>query len=114
MFVVILINRRGEDVKRFNPPFDFIIASDVGTSSSSSSCCGVVSERQHVVYQEEFFEVLVNCMAALSDVDTKIVLSYKKRSKEEAKFFDLLSKKFTWTQVSLFTCFRIESLTVDG
>jgi len=42
----------------------------------------------------------VQSLVALSDVDTKILLSYKKRSNHEQKFFDLLAKKFTWTQVS--------------
>lgn len=63
------------NVEELNPPFSCILASDV-------------------VYYPEHFEPLVATLIALSANGTRLILGYRTRSEEEAKFFHLLSAFF--------------------
>eukprot|EP01097_Dermamoeba_algensis_P000050 TRINITY_DN1015_c0_g1_i1.p1 TRINITY_DN1015_c0_g1~~TRINITY_DN1015_c0_g1_i1.p1 ORF type:complete len:138 (-),score=24.31 TRINITY_DN1015_c0_g1_i1:63-476(-) len=59
------------DLVKFNPPFDYIVMSDV-------------------VYDESNFENLVKTLDGLSNIDTVIYLSYELRKKSDLRFFSLL------------------------
>ncbi|KAF9495732.1 S-adenosyl-L-methionine-dependent methyltransferase [Pleurotus eryngii] len=51
------------------------------------------------VYFEPAFPLLVKTLADLSDTGTEILFCYKKRRKADKRFFVLLKKVFTWTEV---------------
>jgi len=86
----------GDDVSSLQPPFDFIIASEV-------------------IHQKESFQSLINSFDLLSDFETKILVSYKRKfiptamflaieprpSEElEQDFFQYLADNFSRTQLS--------------
>ena len=65
----------GQDVSEFQPPYDILLAADV-------------------VYIEESFPLLIQCVDSLSSVDTTILLSYKYRYERDARFLRLLEEMF--------------------
>ncbi|KAF8165063.1 putative methyltransferase-domain-containing protein [Crassisporium funariophilum] len=52
------------------------------------------------VYFEPAFPLLVQTLSDLAGPTTEILFSYKKRRKADKRFFSLLKKKFTWTEVA--------------
>eukprot|EP01112_Ceratiomyxa_fruticulosa_P022481 TRINITY_DN8232_c0_g1_i1.p2 TRINITY_DN8232_c0_g1~~TRINITY_DN8232_c0_g1_i1.p2 ORF type:complete len:204 (-),score=36.25 TRINITY_DN8232_c0_g1_i1:248-859(-) len=72
----------GEDVSSFSPPFDVILLSDV-----IAGC-----------YKEDFAK-LVKTLWDLSSKNTRIILSYELRSKEDLEFFKLVNEKFIYYKV---------------
>eukprot|EP01103_Thecamoeba_quadrilineata_P015278 TRINITY_DN4774_c0_g1_i1.p1 TRINITY_DN4774_c0_g1~~TRINITY_DN4774_c0_g1_i1.p1 ORF type:complete len:203 (+),score=33.81 TRINITY_DN4774_c0_g1_i1:3-611(+) len=86
----------GEDVSEFEPPFDFIVGSDV-------------------VYREETFKLLIKTFSDLSNEETVIFLAHELRERKEIQFFDLLRKKFTLQKIpdsSLDETYRSEDIGI--
>jgi len=53
------------------------------------------------VYFEPAFPLLVKTLTDLvSDKSTEVLFCYKKRRKADKRFFTLLKKEFTWTEVA--------------
>jgi predicted nicotinamide N-methyase len=52
------------------------------------------------VYFEPAFPLLVDTLSDLADNETEILFCYKKRRKADKRFFTILRKRFSWTQVS--------------
>ncbi|KIY45870.1 hypothetical protein FISHEDRAFT_48486 [Fistulina hepatica ATCC 64428] len=52
------------------------------------------------VYFEPAFPLLVQTLYGLTDAETEILFCYKKRRKADRRFFTMLKKKFSWTEVS--------------
>jgi len=73
----------GDDVDNFSPPFDVILLSDV-----IAGC-----------YKDDF-EKLVKTLWDLSEKNTRIILSYELRSREDLEFFRLLNEKFSYQKVN--------------
>ena len=65
----------GQDVSDFGPPFELILAADV-------------------VYVEETFPLLIHSLRELSDVNTVVLLSCKRRYERDDRFFELLHLSF--------------------
>lgn len=65
----------GQDVSRFRPPFELILAADV-------------------VYVEDTFPLLIRSLGELSDSNTVILLSCKHRYERDNRFFELLHSNF--------------------
>jgi len=66
----------GADVRKFLPPYDMIIASDV-------------------IYEEHCIESLVKTISALSDANSTIIIGHERRGMAaEEQFYDLVSKEF--------------------
>ena len=53
------------------------------------------------VYLESTFSALVQTLADASDESTEILFCYQKRRKADRRFFALLRKQFSWTDVSI-------------
>ena len=72
----------GENPTRFDPPFDVVLAADV-------------------IYIEDTFPLLLKSLADLSDRETVILISCKRRYERDDRFFDLLrdSGRFTFEVV---------------
>jgi len=51
------------------------------------------------VYYEPAFPLLVQTLSDLVGERTEVLFCYKKRRKAHKRFFALLKKKFTWTEV---------------
>jgi predicted nicotinamide N-methyase len=51
------------------------------------------------VYLEPAFQPLVDTLAALATPQTTILFCYQKRRKADKRFFSLLRRKFTWTDI---------------
>ncbi|KAL1741586.1 putative methyltransferase-domain-containing protein [Schizophyllum fasciatum] len=51
------------------------------------------------VYFEPAFPLLVHTLVALAREDTEVLFCYKKRRKADKRFFNLLKKHFTWSEV---------------
>jgi len=51
------------------------------------------------VYYEPAFPLLVQTLSDLVGERTEVLFCYKKRRKADKRFFALLKKKFTWTEV---------------
>ncbi|KAF9008792.1 putative methyltransferase-domain-containing protein [Cyathus striatus] len=52
------------------------------------------------VYFEPAFPLLVQTLDNLSNSSTEILFCYKKRRKADKRFFSLLKKKFSWTEIA--------------
>ena len=63
----------GKDPSHFKPPFDIVLAADV-------------------IYIEDTFPLLLQSLADLSDHETVILISCKRRYERDDRFFDLLRK----------------------
>ena len=72
----------GSDPSHFKPPFDVILAADV-------------------IYIEETFPLLLQSLVDLSDRETVILISCKRRYERDDHFFDLLreSRRFSYSVV---------------
>lgn len=72
----------GEDPSRFKPPFDLVLAADV-------------------IYIEDTFPLLIKSLAELSNRETVILISCKRRYERDDRFFELLrdSGRFTFDVV---------------
>jgi len=78
---ILLPYARGEPLTDTIPPPDLILAADC-------------------VYFEPAFPLLVKTLSDLVvDEKTEVLFCYKKRRKGDKRFFALLKKKFTWTEV---------------
>lgn len=70
----------------FHPPYDILLAADV-------------------VYIEDTFPLLIQCMDTLSSEHTRILLSCKYRYERDSKFLDMLNERFVselvWTSGDL-------------
>ena len=76
----------GQDVSDFHPPYDVLLAADV-------------------VYIEDTFSQLIQCLEQLSGVHSTILLSCKYRYERDSRFLQLLREKFVsemvWTSGDL-------------
>ena len=72
----------GANASHFNPPFDFVLAADV-------------------IYIEDTFPLLLKSLVDLSDSETVILISCKRRYERDDHFFDLLreSGRFSYSVV---------------
>ena len=72
----------GTDPARLKPPFDVVLAADV-------------------IYIEETYPLLLKSLLDLSDCDTVILISCKRRYERDDRFFDLLreSGRFSYSVV---------------
>jgi predicted nicotinamide N-methyase len=65
----------GQDVSDFHPPYDVLLAADV-------------------VYIEDTFSELIQCIEQLSGVESTILLSCKYRYERDSRFLQLLRVRF--------------------
>ena len=84
----------GQDVSDFRSPYDVILAADV-------------------VYIEETFPSLIQCLEALSGVHTTILLSCKYRYERDSRFLRMLSEKFVSKVVWTSGDFSIHNIRVQ-
>lgn len=75
----------GEELPEFleGQPVDLVLAADC-------------------VYLESAFPLLEKTLIDLSNMDTKILMSYKKRRKADTRFFKAIKKHFTIVEISDF------------
>ena len=70
----------GQDVLSFSPPFDFVLGADI-------------------VYIEETFSDLLKTLQDLCDENSVVLMSCKIRYDRDKRFFELLSKHFSYETV---------------
>ncbi|THV05435.1 S-adenosyl-L-methionine-dependent methyltransferase [Dendrothele bispora CBS 962.96] len=72
---------------------------DWGTAVSASIPRPDIILAADCVYFEPAFPLLVQTLSDLVGDNTDVLFCYKKRRKADRRFFAMLKKKFTWTQV---------------